>query len=79
MATDWEDYARHMMKVMSQVRGFVNTAGVNKYSTRPFYRPLTKFEQRGKSLGHEVRDLVFEKVVYEGSISSKPSTPSNPQ
>ena len=79
MATDWEDYARHMMKVMLQVRGFINTAGVNNYSTRPFYRPQTRFEQRGISLGHEVRDLVFKKVVYDGSMSSKPSTPSNPQ
>ena len=28
---------------------------------RPEYRPLTKFEQRGLRLGHNVWDLVFKK------------------
>jgi len=79
MATDWEDYARHMMVVMNQVTEFINAAGENNFSTRPVYRPLTRFEQRGMSLGHEVRDLVFNKAAYERSISSKPSTPSNPE
>ena len=79
MATDWEDYARHMMEVMFQIAGFINAAGENNFSPRPSYRPLTRFEQRGINLGHEVRDIVFEKIAYERSISSKPSTPSSPQ
>ena len=29
---------------------------------RPAHRPVTKFEQRGLDLGHEVRDLVFRRV-----------------
>ncbi|HEY2978486.1 MAG TPA: tRNA (guanosine(46)-N7)-methyltransferase TrmB, partial [Burkholderiaceae bacterium] len=29
------------------------------FATRPAYRPLTKFEQRGDRLGHVSRDLVF--------------------
>jgi len=31
------------------------------YATRPDYRPLTKFENRGLKLGHGVWDLVFTK------------------
>ncbi len=59
MATDWEDYAHHMMKVMNDVDGFTNLAGAAQYSKKPDYRPLTKFEQRGLRLGHGVWDLVF--------------------
>lgn len=62
MATDWEDYAKHMMRVMNISEGFENTAGKDKYISRPDYRPLTKFEQRGQRLGHGVWDLIFKKV-----------------
>lgn len=62
MATDWEDYAQHMMQVMNESDGFENTAGQNQYLVRPDYRPLTKFEQRGQRLGHGVWDLIFKKV-----------------
>ncbi len=59
MATDWEDYARYMMRVMEAAPGFRNLAGDAKFSPRPPDRPLTKFEQRGQRLGHNVWDLVF--------------------
>lgn len=62
MATDWENYAEHMMDVMNSSEGFENTAGKNRFVPRPDYRPLTKFEQRGQRLGHDVWDLIFEKV-----------------
>ena len=32
------------------------------YAPRPEYRPLTKFEQRGLRLGHDVWDIVFTRV-----------------
>ena len=62
MATDWEDYAKHMMRVMNESEYFENTAGKDQYLPRPDYRPLTKFEQRGQRLGHGVWDLIFKKV-----------------
>ncbi|MDX1795480.1 MAG: tRNA (guanosine(46)-N7)-methyltransferase TrmB [Hydrogenovibrio sp.] len=61
MATDWEDYAQHMMNVMSAETDYTNIAGEGQYTPRPEYRPLTKFEQRGHRLGHGVWDLIFEK------------------
>ncbi|MEN8175091.1 MAG: tRNA (guanosine(46)-N7)-methyltransferase TrmB [Pseudomonadota bacterium] len=60
-ATDWEDYAHHMMAVLSQSTRFVNTCGSRQYAPRPEERPLTRFEQRGHRLGHGVWDLVFER------------------
>lgn len=62
MATDWQDYAEWMMRVMNQTDGFENTAGVDQYSKRPDYRPVTKFERRGHRLGHGIWDLLFRKI-----------------
>ncbi len=61
MATDWQEYAQHMMDVMSMAPGFANIAGAERYVPRPEYRPLTKFEQRGQRLGHGIWDLIFAK------------------
>jgi len=63
MATDWENYAEHMLEVMTKAKGFENFAGEGNYIVRPGYRPLTKFEQRGHRLGHGVWDLIFKKIV----------------
>ena len=62
MATDWEDYAGHMLAVVEASGLFRNRAGAGQYSAQPGYRPLTKFEKRGQRLGHAVRDLVFERT-----------------
>ncbi len=62
MATDWADYAEHMLDVMQQSSVFRNCAGKGNYSQKPAYRSLTKFEQRGIRLGHQVYDLVFERT-----------------
>jgi tRNA (guanine-N7-)-methyltransferase len=62
LATDWENYAQHMMEVVSAAPYFKNTAGGQQYSPKPERRPNTKFEKRGERLGHGVWDLVFERV-----------------
>ena len=62
MATDWEDYATHMLEIMNSVDGYKNLSEGNDYVPRPETRPLTKFEQRGQRLGHGVWDLMFERV-----------------
>ena len=58
--TDWEEYARQMLQVLSADRALENTA--SGYAERPDTRPETKFERRGLDLGHRVWDLVFRKV-----------------
>jgi tRNA (guanine-N7-)-methyltransferase len=58
-ATDWEEYAEHMLAVLSGEPLLSNTA--DGYAPRPAYRPLTKFERRGIRLGHGVWDLVFRR------------------
>ncbi len=56
-ATDWQPYAEQMLAVLSAEPGLANTC--EGYAPRPPIRPLTKFEQRGLTLGHGVWDLVF--------------------
>ena len=60
LATDWEEYAQQMLEVLSGFAELRNTAA--DYAPTPAYRPETKFEARGKRLGHGVWDLVFEKI-----------------
>lgn len=63
MATDWENYAEHMMEVMEVAEGFENTSGKGNFTDgRPAHRPVTKFEKRGQKLGHGVWDLIYQKV-----------------
>ena len=63
-ATDWENYAEHMLEVLQSVQrvvGIHNISKTNDYIPRPDFRPLTKFEARGHKLGHGVWDLYFIK------------------
>lgn len=62
MATDWEDYAGHMLEVAGASAAFRNCSGTGNYSLRPDYRPVTKFERRGQRLGHGVWDLLYERI-----------------
>lgn len=59
MATDWENYAEHMVEVMNAAPGYTNTAVEGDYIPRPEDRPLTKFEARGHRLGHGVWDMKY--------------------
>jgi tRNA (guanine-N7-)-methyltransferase len=61
LATDWEDYAQHMLAVLTAVAAFENTAPSDPFMPRPESRTLTRFERRGHRLGHGVRDLVFRR------------------
>ena len=59
VATDWQDYAEHILGVLSREALLENTA--ERYAARPAYRPQTKFEARGLKLGHGVWDIIFQR------------------
>lgn len=62
LATDWPDYAAHILTVLSTSPDFTNAIPRGGYAPRPSARLLTKFERRGIGLGHPVHDLVFNKI-----------------
>lgn len=61
-ATDWQEYAEHMLSVLSAEPKFKNTEASLGFAPRPEARPLTKFEQRGQGLGHGVWDLIYQRI-----------------
>lgn len=60
VATDWQEYAEWVLEVLRGEPLLENTA--TDYAEKPYYRPLTKFENRGIKLGHGVWDLIFRRV-----------------
>jgi tRNA (guanine-N7-)-methyltransferase len=58
-ATDWEEYARQMLAVLTAEPLLRNTA--DGFAPRPEWRPQTKFETRGLRLGHGVWDVLFRR------------------
>ena len=55
-ATDWPDYAEHMQEVFSK-EPLLEPAPAGFTS-----RPVTKFESRGRRLGHPIRELLFRRT-----------------
>jgi len=54
-ATDWPDYAEHMNDV------FLKEELLEPATAGFAERPTTKFESRGRKLGHPIRDLRFRR------------------
>lgn len=71
MATDWQNYAEHMLKVMQADDGWENCSANNDYIPKPANRPVTKFQKRGEGLGHGMWDLMFSRVEIAASEISK--------
>jgi tRNA (guanine-N7-)-methyltransferase len=57
LATDWADYAEYMQNVMEVACGQLFT---KIGSTRPDFRPMTKFETKGLAKGHGIWDLLYK-------------------
>jgi len=61
IATDWQHYAEWIVEQFFADERFENLGDAQGYAERPEYRPHTRFEQRGRRLGHGVWDLLFVK------------------
>lgn len=63
LATDWEDYAKQMMRVLSEEPALKNLAGIQQFADRSIYRPIiTKFERRAIREGRSIWELQFQKL-----------------
>jgi len=61
MASDWPPYAEHMLQLMTKSSEFENCAPSGGFHPRPDWRAPTKYETRGRRLGHRVHDLIFRR------------------
>ena len=66
IATDWQDLADHMLLVCDMEKRLINLSGLGYYTPRPYWRPVTKFEQRGRKLNHQVWDLAYGLTNFSG-------------
>ena len=66
LATDWEEYAYQMAEVLGN-RPELASASQEAFIPRPPERPLTRFEQRGRRLGHGVWDLCCTRASDENA------------
>ena len=62
IATDWEEYAEEIVNALDAIPILRNQAGHLAFSKRPDWRPVTKYEQRGLRLGHQVFDISAKKI-----------------
>ena len=60
LATDWENYARHMREVLDVHPAFDNIGDANGYVSAPPRRD-TRFENRGVKKGHVVHDMAYRR------------------
>ncbi len=58
LATDWEPYGEWMLAILNAEPGLENVAPDARYIERP-ERGATRFENRGRRLGHLVFDLEY--------------------
>lgn len=66
LATDWADYAEQMLAVLGADPRFANLSAEGGTIPRPPNRPVTRFEARGRRLGHAVFDFGFRRVEDGG-------------
>ncbi|MBB5872857.1 tRNA (guanine-N7-)-methyltransferase [Allocatelliglobosispora scoriae] len=55
-ATDWAEYAEQMLSTVEADPGLVNE--YDGFAPRPDWRPMTKFERRGRDAGRDIFDLI---------------------
>jgi len=61
LATDWEPYALQMLEVLNAEPRLANTAADGRWIQDPAVRGPTRFEQRGRRLGHDVFNLEYRR------------------
>ena len=61
LATDWESYARQMLEVLNAEPRLMNSAAGGRWIEDPAARGSTRFERRGRRLGHDVFNLEYRR------------------
>lgn len=73
LATDWVPYAEWMREILNASPDLRNRATDGQYVPRLPGRIRTRFEARGERLGHEVRDLCYERITRASRASPAPA------
>lgn len=63
LATDWADYATQM-RAVCDAEPLLENCSTEGWLPRPAWRPVTKFEERARAEGRDVRDLRYRRVAH---------------
>lgn len=66
-ATDWEEYAEQMLKVVSEEPLLLNP--FNGFASDIDWRPKTSFERKGEAKQHQIREVWAEKILDDNKKS----------
>lgn len=58
LATDWDDYAEQMVRVLSATPGLVDAVEPGRHAERP----VTRFEERGRAAGRRIFELRYRRT-----------------
>jgi len=61
MVTDWEDYALHALEELSATAALKNA--YESFAPPQTWRPVTKFERKGLTKNHVIREIYFNKKI----------------
>lgn len=56
-ATDWQPYAAQALALLEESPALAKRAAAGEFLSTPAARPSTKFERRGRKLGHAIYDM----------------------
>ncbi|MGH3615467.1 MAG: tRNA (guanosine(46)-N7)-methyltransferase TrmB [Pseudonocardia sp.] len=78
LATDWDDYATQMRVVCAAEPLLENTATDRPggWTPRPDRRPVTRFEERARVDGRDVRDLLYVRLPYSRTPTTTSPAPA---
>jgi tRNA (guanine-N7-)-methyltransferase len=72
LATDWADYATHSREILDRHVQLVAVTPEDLCHNPLAFRPPTKFERRGRRLGHDVFDLFYRKTATAKNFIDEP-------
>ncbi len=70
VATDWAQYVEHTEAVLAESDAFVAERAENLCHNRLAQRVTTKFERRGRRLGHDIVDLYYRRIARSAAENS---------
>jgi tRNA (guanine-N7-)-methyltransferase len=72
LATDWQPYALQMLEVLDAEPRLANATAGGRWVENPAGRGPTRFEQRGRRLGHQVFNLEYRRIDPASFLPEQP-------
>ncbi|WP_228368074.1 tRNA (guanosine(46)-N7)-methyltransferase TrmB [Buchnera aphidicola] len=68
IATDCQIYAKSILNIIENIKGYINLSNTGDYVIRSDYRLVTKFEKKGLVLGNKIFNLKFKSIFNNSNF-----------